>query len=52
MFVVIWIAKYMCFGLKGLPNVGTNAGAGSLDFLRNSQQVKVFMSIFTALTFW
>ncbi|KAJ8428258.1 hypothetical protein Cgig2_011938 [Carnegiea gigantea] len=23
---------------QGLPNLGTNAGAGSLDFLRNSQQ--------------
>lgn len=33
MFVIPWN--------QGLPNMGANAaGAGTLDFLRNSQQVK------------
>lgn len=31
----------MSFSNQGIPNVGSNASAGNLDFLRNSQQVHI-----------
>ncbi|KAJ8442511.1 hypothetical protein Cgig2_022394 [Carnegiea gigantea] len=33
---------------QGLPNVGSNAGAGSLDFLRNSQQFQALRAMVQA----
>lgn len=30
----------MSFSNQGIPNVGSNANAGTLDFLRNNQQVE------------
>lgn len=34
-----WLLKSTLYLCQGLPNVGANPGAGTLDFLRNSQQV-------------
>lgn len=36
---------------QGLPNMGSNAGAGTLDFLRNSQQVSMMFYLFASLLF-
>ncbi|XP_062103130.1 ubiquitin receptor RAD23c-like [Humulus lupulus] len=33
---------------QGLPNVGANAGAGNLDFLRNSQQFQALQAMVQA----
>lgn len=35
--------------MQGLPNMGSNAGAGTLDFLRSSQQVLIFLSAYILL---
>ena len=34
--IELWTIVFL---IQGLPAVGSNAGAGTLDFLRNSQQV-------------
>lgn len=43
----------VCYSLsQGLPNMGSNAGAGTLDFLRNSQQVKRCFSELGFYWYW